>query len=156
MPEVTRTVIVNHTPAEMFELIDAVESYPQFLPWCGAATVLHRDEAVTRATLTINFHGIRQSFTTENAKRAPHEMKIRLVDGPFRSMDGAWRLTALGAGGCKIEFHLEYEFASRLLEKLVGPVFGRIAGSLVEAFVRRAEQRGRGPGTGDRGPENSS
>ena len=130
MPEVTRTVIVNHTPAEMFELIDAVEAYPQFLPWCGAATVLHRDEAVTRATLTINFHGIRQSFTTENAKRAPHEMKIRLVDGPFRSMDGAWRLTALGAGGCKIEFHLHYEFASRLLEKLVGPVFDRIAGTL--------------------------
>ena len=143
MSEVTRTVIVGHTPAEMFDLIDAVEAYPQFLPWCGGATVLHRDPAVTRATLLINFHGIRQSFTTENAKRAPHEIRMRLVDGPFRSLDGAWRLSPLGAAGCKIEFHLEYEFASRLLERLVGPVFDHIAGTLVEAFVKRADSKTR-------------
>jgi ribosome-associated toxin RatA of RatAB toxin-antitoxin module len=139
MPEVTRTVIVAHTPDRMFRLIDAVEAYPEFLPWCGSATVLHRDDAVTRATLHINFHGIRQSFTTENAKKPPQEMLIRLVDGPFRSLEGAWRLTALGAAGCKIEFHMSYEFSSRLLEKIVGPVFDHIAGSLVDAFVRRAD-----------------
>jgi len=146
MAEVKRSVIVAHPPARMFGLIDAVEAYPEFLPWCGGATVLHRDDATTRATLHINFHGIRQSFTTENAKRAPHEILIKLVDGPFRSLEGAWRLTALGTAGCKIEFHMRYEFASRLLEKLVGPVFDHIAGSLVEAFVRRADQ---GLGTRD-------
>jgi len=145
MPEVIRTVIVARTPAEMFELIDAVELYPQFLPWCGGATVLHRDAAVTRATLHINFHGIRQSFTTENAKRPPREILLKLVDGPFRSLEGAWRLTALGAAGCKIEFHLKYEFASRLLERFVGPVFDHIAGTLVEAFVRRADRQGDDP-----------
>ena len=141
MPEVTRTVIVSHTPAEMFELIDGVEAYPQFLPWCGGATVLHRDAATTRATLQIVFHGIRQSFTTENAKRAPDEIRMRLVEGPFRSLDGVWRLTALGGAGCKIEFHLRYEFSSRLLEKLIGPVFGHIAGTLVEAFVKQADRK---------------
>jgi ribosome-associated toxin RatA of RatAB toxin-antitoxin module len=143
MPEVIRTVIVAHTPERMFGLIDAVEAYPEFLPWCGGATVLHRDAAVTRATLHINFHGIRQSFTTENAKKPPGEISIRLVDGPFRSLEGAWRLAALGTAGCKIEFHMRYEFASRLLEKIVGPVFDPIAGSLVEAFVKRADSMNR-------------
>jgi ribosome-associated toxin RatA of RatAB toxin-antitoxin module len=141
MPEVTRTVIVPHAPATMFELIDAVEAYPEFLPWCGGATVLHRDDATTRATLHINFRGIRQSFTTENAKRPPQEILLKLVDGPFRSLEGAWRLTALGPHGCRIEFQLRYEFSSRLLEKLVGPVFDHIAGTLVDAFVRRADTK---------------
>jgi ribosome-associated toxin RatA of RatAB toxin-antitoxin module len=141
MPQVARTVIVSHTPAEMFELIDGVEAYPEFLPWCGGAAVLHRDAATTRATLQINFHGIRQSFTTDNAKQAPHEITMRLVDGPFRALDGAWRLSPLGSAGCKIEFQLRYEFASRLLEKLIGPAFAHIAGTLVEAFVRRADQK---------------
>ena len=140
MPEVTRTVIVAHTPDRLFRLIDAVEAYPEFLPWCGGATVLHRDDLITRATLHINFHGIRQSFTTENAKQPPREILIRLVDGPFRSLEGAWRLTALGTAGCRIDFHLRYEFASGLLERVVGPVFEHIAGSLVEAFVRRADR----------------
>jgi ribosome-associated toxin RatA of RatAB toxin-antitoxin module len=140
MPEVTRTVIVGHTPERMFGLIDAVEAYPEFLPWCGGATVLHRDDSVTSATLHINFHGVRQRFTTENAKRPPEEILIRLVSGPFRSLEGAWRLTALGATGCKIDFHLRYEFSSTLLEKLVGPVFDHIAATLVEAFVRRADR----------------
>lgn len=142
MPEVKRTVIVGHTPARMFALVDAVEAYPEFLPWCGAVTVLHRDETVIRATLHINYRGIRQSFTTENAKRAPEEMLIRLVEGPFRSLEGAWRFTALGQSGCKVEFRLRYEFSSQLLEKLVGPVFDHIAGNLVEAFVRRADRIG--------------
>lgn len=138
MPEVTRSVIVEHSPAQMFALIDAIEEYPEFLPWCGAATVILRNETITRATLQINYHGIRQTFTTENAKRAPVEMLITLVEGPFRSLEGAWRFTALGERGCKIEFRLNYEFSGRLLEKLIGPVFDYIANSLLEAFVKRA------------------
>src|SRR5262245_29472860 len=107
----------------MFALIDAVEDYPKFLPWCGAAKVLYRDESTTLATLEINYRGIRQSFTTENAKRPPDEMLIRLVEGPFRRLEGEWRFTALGEQGCKIQFRMSYEFSSRLLEKLIGPVF---------------------------------
>jgi len=150
MPEVTRSVLVAHSPAQMFALIDAVEDYPKFLPWCGATKVLHRDETATRATVEINYHGIRQSFTTENAKRPPQEMLIRLVEGPFRKLEGEWRFTALGEQGCKIEFRLSYEFSGRLLEKLIGPVFNYIANSLVEAFVKRASRiHGRYSVTGD-------
>src|SRR5687768_11383488 len=116
VPEVVRSVIVGRSPAEMFALVDAVEDYPQFLPWCGAATVLHRDETVTRATLRIDYHGIRQSFTTENLKRPPEEMAIHLVEGPFRRLEGAWRFAALGGQGCKIELRLTYEFKGRVLE----------------------------------------
>jgi ribosome-associated toxin RatA of RatAB toxin-antitoxin module len=124
----------------MYALVDAVEDYPKFLPWCGGATVIHRDEQVTRATILINYHGIRQSFTTENAKRAPEEMLIRLVEGPFRMLDGTWRFTALADRGCKVELKLRYEFSSRILAKLLGRVFDHIANTLVDAFAKRADQ----------------
>jgi len=138
--EVNHSVLVEFTPGEMFSLVDAVEDYPKFLPWCGGSTLIHRDQGTTRATILINYHGIRQSFTTENAKREPGEMLIRLVEGPFRKLDGSWRFTDLAGRGCKIEFRLQYEFAGRLLGKLVGPVFQHIANTLVEAFVKRAGQ----------------
>jgi ribosome-associated toxin RatA of RatAB toxin-antitoxin module len=140
MPDVNRTVLVGYAPQEMFALVDAVEEYPRFLPWCGGARVLHRDERKTRAEILINYHGIRHGFTTENEKIAPLEMQIRLVEGPFRRLDGLWRFVPLGDRGCKIEFRLHYEFSNRLLERLVGPVFNHIANTLVEAFVRRAKQ----------------
>jgi ribosome-associated toxin RatA of RatAB toxin-antitoxin module len=124
----------------MFELVDAVEAYPKFLPWCDGATVLHRDETRTRATLQINYHGAKQSFTTENAKEAPQRMTIRLVEGPFKVLDGEWRFVPLAEDACRIEFCLRYEFSSWILEKLVGPVFSYIANTLVDAFVHRADK----------------
>ena len=133
-------MLVSFAPEQMFTLIDAVEDYPKFLPWCGGAEVLQRDERITRAAITINYHGIRQRFTTENMKSEPSEMVIRLVEGPFRSLDGYWRFTDLAGHGCKVELCLTYEFSSRILEKLVGPVFDHIANTLVDAFARRAEQ----------------
>lgn len=140
MREVNRSVLVEFTPAQMFSLVDKVEDYPHFLPWCGGTTLHHRDQAITRATIHINYHGIRQSFTTENVKHAPREMLIRLVEGPFRSLDGSWRFGDLAGRGCKIELALRYEFAGRVLEKLIGPVFQRIADTLVDSFVKRAQQ----------------
>ena len=142
MHEVSRSVLVPHAPERMFALVDAVEDYPKFLPWCRSAQVLHRDSGRTRATLHIDFHGVRQSFTTDNEKTAPECMTMALVEGPFRTLSGAWRFTALGAAGCKVELHLRYEFSSAILERLVGPVFARIAATLVEAFVRRADATG--------------
>jgi ribosome-associated toxin RatA of RatAB toxin-antitoxin module len=138
--EVSRSVLVGHAPGRIFALVDAVEDYPRFLPWCGGSTVHHRDALTTRATIVINYHGIRQSFTTENTKREPEEMLIRLVEGPFRTFDGTWRFTALADRGCKVELRLHYEFASRLLEAVVGPVFNHIANTLVDAFAKRAER----------------
>ena len=140
MPEVSRSVLVEYSPEQMFALVDRVEDYPGFLPWCGGVTLLHRDAEVTRASILINYHGLRQSFTTENTKRAPAEMRISLVEGPFRRLDGSWRFTGLAARGSKVELSMSYEYSSRILEKLVGPVFNHIAGTLVEAFVKRAGQ----------------
>lgn len=139
MPEITRTVLVEHSPEDMFGLVDGVESYPEFLPWCGGAAVAYRDDVTTRATIQINYRGIKQSFTTQNTKAPPRVMSVKLVEGPFRTLDGDWRFLALPGGGCKIEFRLHYEFSSRILEKLVGPVFHYIANTMVDAFVRRAE-----------------
>ncbi len=147
MSEVNRSVLVAYSAEQMFALVDDVEHYPEFLPWCGGTSVDHRDETKTRATIRINYRGIKQSFTTENVKRVPHEMTIRLIEGPFRRLDGYWRFTALADRGCKVEVTLHYEFAGRVLEKLVGPVFNYIANTLLEAFVKRAERiYGRGDG----------
>ncbi len=140
MPEVKRSVLVEYSPEQMFALVDRVEDYPGFLPWCGGVTLHHRDANVTRAEIRINYHGIRQSFTTENARQEPVEMRIRLVEGPFRKLDGTWRFTGLAGRGCKVELSLDYEYSNRILEKLIGPVFNYIASTLVEAFVKRAGQ----------------
>jgi ribosome-associated toxin RatA of RatAB toxin-antitoxin module len=140
VPDVNQSLIVEFTPAQMFTLVDAVEDYPRFLPWCSGATLIHRDPARTRATLSINYHGIRRNFTTENLKREPGEMRIQLVEGPFSRLDGSWHFTPLADHACKIQFKLHYEFAGRILDKLISPVFHHIASTLVEAFVKRAEQ----------------
>ncbi len=140
MSVVEKSVLVGYSAQQMFDLVDAVEAYPQFLPWCSAAEVNHRDQDRTRATLHINYHGAKQSFTTENTKQVPRIMHVQLVSGPFRILNGTWRFTALAAQACKIEFRLHYEFSSKLLEKLVGPVFSYIANTMVDAFVARAEK----------------
>jgi ribosome-associated toxin RatA of RatAB toxin-antitoxin module len=137
---VEKSVLVGHSAQQMFALVDAVEAYPEFLPWCEAAKVIFRDAERTRATLTVNYHGAKQSFTTENVKAAPHGMSIKLVEGPFRVLDGDWRFTSLADTACKIEFRLHYEFSSRILEMLVGPVFSYIANTMVDAFVQRADK----------------
>jgi ribosome-associated toxin RatA of RatAB toxin-antitoxin module len=139
MPEVRQSVLVAHPAQRMFALVDAVEKYPEFLPWCGGTEVIYRDARVTRATIQINYRGIRQSFSTENAKSEPHLMQITLLEGPFKTLEGSWRFIDLGGDGCKVELSLRYEFASRMLERLVGPVFGYIANNLVDAFVRRVQ-----------------
>lgn len=139
MPVVEKSVLVGHSAQQMFALVDAIEAYPQFLPWCSGTEVLHRDDERTRATLHVNYHGAKQSFTTENAKAPPGRMIVRLVQGPFRILDGEWRFNALAEQACKVEFRLHYEFASRFLEMLVGPVFSYIANTMVDAFVKRAD-----------------
>lgn len=140
MAVVEKSVLVGHSAEQMFALIDEVEAYPRFLPWCEAADVAFRDARTTRATLHINYHRVKQSFTTENAKEAPHRISVKLVEGPFRVLEGAWCLTPLAADACRIDFRLHYEFSSRLMEKLVGPVFSYIANMMVDAFVKRAEK----------------
>jgi ribosome-associated toxin RatA of RatAB toxin-antitoxin module len=138
--KVSRSALVQYSCEQMFGLVDDIERYPDFLPWCSGTEVTRRDAEATCATIHVSYRGIRQSFSTENRKQFPEQMTMQLVEGPFSSLDGAWQFMPLDAGSCKVDFHLQYEFSSFLLEKLAGPVFGYIAGTMVDAFLKRAEQ----------------
>ncbi len=139
MREVRKSTLVRYSREQMFALVDDVERYPEFLPWCAGSSVEHRDERVVRATIRIAYRGIRQSFSTENTLCRPERLDLNLLSGPFRSLHGAWHFADLDGKGSRIDFHLSYEFSSRLLEALIGPVFDHITNTLVDAFVRRAE-----------------
>lgn len=140
MAVVEKSVLIERSATQMFELVDRVEDYPQFLPWCGGTDLLERTPSLTVARIHINYHGIKAHFATANAKEPPRTMSIRLTEGPFKHLDGGWKFTPLGEAACKIEFRLHYEFANKLLEKALGPVFHRIAENLVESFVKRVGQ----------------
>jgi ribosome-associated toxin RatA of RatAB toxin-antitoxin module len=139
MALVEKSVLIERTPAQMFALVDRIEDYPQFLPWCGGTDLRERTPTLTAATVHINYHGLKSHFSTENIKAEPTLMDIRLTDGPFAHMDGHWRFTPLGETACKVEFRLHYEFSSHLLEKVLGPVFNHIANTFVDSFVKRAQ-----------------
>jgi len=140
MALVEKTVLVAHSAEQMFNLVDRVEEYPNFLPWCGGASVTELDGATVHATVHIDYHHLKQSFTTENVRRPPHQIDMTLQRGPFKHLDGSWRFIPLSDSACKIAFSLHYDFSSRLLEKMVGPVFHYIANSFVDAFIQRAEK----------------
>jgi ribosome-associated toxin RatA of RatAB toxin-antitoxin module len=139
MNVVEKTVLVMHSAAQMFALVDAVEDYPKFLPWCGGVKLQERTDTSTIATLHINYHGLKQNFTTQNVKNYPSSMVIHLKDGPFKHLDGSWQFTALREDACKIEFKLNYVFANSFLEKIISPVFNHIANTFVDGFVARAD-----------------
>lgn len=124
----------------MYALVDGIEDYPAFLPWCGGAEVMDRTPDSVKAKLHISYHGIKASFSTINENEPGRSIRMRLNDGPFRKLDGEWRFLPLGDKACKIEFMLVYEFSSALLDKVLGPVFNHIANSFVEAFIQRADQ----------------
>jgi len=139
MAKVQKTVFVPHTSEQMFILVDDVNHYTQFLPWCGGVDVHEQNDSTTIATIHINYHGLKQHFTTENSKVKPSSMKMQLKSGPFKQFDGLWQFTPLNDEACKIEFRLNYEFSSLLLEKIIAPVFSHIADTFVDSFVKRAD-----------------
>lgn len=140
MAVVKKLVLIEHTAEHMFDLVDRVEDYPLFLPWCGGTELLERSDTRTAARIHISYHGAKAHFATANDKVYPRTMHINLVEGPFKKLDGSWTFTPLGATACKIEFQLNYEFSAKLLEKVLGPVFNHIANTFVESFVKRANQ----------------
>ena len=139
MAVVHKSVFLGYSAEQMFDLVAKVEDYPKFLPWCGGVEVKERGEDTVVASLAIHYHGIRQSFTTSNVNTPSSSIKMRLVDGPFKTLDGTWTFKALREDACKIELDLHYEFSSIILEQLIGPVFGMIANSMVDSFCKRAE-----------------
>jgi ribosome-associated toxin RatA of RatAB toxin-antitoxin module len=140
MQRVRKSVLVPYAAAEMFALVDDVEAYPRFLPWCGGAKVLDRHDDGKTARIDIDYHGVKAHFTTENANAPPEKIVVTLKDGPFKHLHGEWRFRALAEDASKVEFELAYEFTSHLIETIVGPVFNHIASTFVDAFVRRAEK----------------
>lgn len=139
MAVVHKSVFLGYSAQQMFDLVARIEDYPKFLPWCGGVEIRERSENRTVASVGINYHGVRQSFTTANDNVPGESIRMKLVDGPFKSLDGVWTFKALREDACKIELDLHYEFSSTLLAKLVGPVFGVIANSMVDSFCKRAE-----------------
>ena len=143
MKTVHKSVLIWYSAEEMFALVTDVPKYCEFLPWCDRASVLAREPDGMKAEIGIAFSGIHQTFTTRNTHVPGREVRMKLVDGPFSHLDGCWKFQPLGQPGqraCKVTLEMHYSFKSTALAALVGPVFDKIAGSLVDAFVKRAEQ----------------
>jgi ribosome-associated toxin RatA of RatAB toxin-antitoxin module len=149
MKHVKRSVLLWYSPREMYMLVTAVEDYPTFLPWCAQAEVVERHEDGMTARLTLVKGGLRHAFTTRNRHRDGQEVRVELIDGPFSELEGTWAFLPVARSGgsrnadasaCRIEFDLRYAFANVALEALVSPVFDRVANTLVDSFVQRAEQ----------------
>ena len=139
MLTVRRSVLVPHSCATMFHLVEHCEDYPRFLPWCAGAHVIERTAQIIRARIDIDYHGLKTHITTLNRKEEPTHMTLELVDGPFEHFHGDWRFTPLGDAGCRAELAVEYTFAHRTVEAVLRPVFGHIVETLVDRFVERAD-----------------
>ena len=142
MKRITRSAIVECNAGDFYALVEDIESYPSFLPWCAAVRVRERTPGRTIATLTLAARGMRYSFTTENANHPGQGIDLRLLEGPFRRFGAHWRFTSLAADAAKVEFTLEYEFSSRVVAAVLNPVFSRLADDTVSAFARRAASQG--------------
>ena len=138
MANVEKSVLIGHSAARMYALVADVGAYPQFLPWCSGTEVRQLDAHRAAATLHVNYRGLRLHFTTENQMEEGTLIDMKLVNGPFKHLDGYWRFLPLSEQACKIEFRLGYELSGKLVEKVAGPVFNHIADTMVEVFVKRA------------------
>ncbi|RAP35134.1 ubiquinone-binding protein [Legionella quinlivanii] len=138
MTIVQKSRIVKFSCEQMYTLVNEVEHYAEFLPYCSQSIIHHRDADEVQATLLISAAGMNKSFTTRNRLQANKMIEIRLVDGPFSHLEGFWRFDEVDEG-CKISFDLEFEFAGRMFSMLLGPIFEQITNKMVDAFCDRAE-----------------
>ncbi|MGO3056877.1 type II toxin-antitoxin system RatA family toxin [Halomonas sp. AOP43-A1-21] len=140
MPTVNRSALVRHTPQQMFDLVNDFERYPEFLPGCSRARLLERDETHLIGEMTLGRAGVEQTITTRNDLFTPEQIEMSLVKGPFKRLKGRWLFTPMGDNACKVSLEMEFEFASRLLSMAFGRLFQQIAGQLVDAFTKRADE----------------
>lgn len=138
MTVVKKSRIIPFTCEQMFNLVNDVAHYQDFLPYCSQSVVQHRDEDEVQATLVITAAGVSKSFTTRNRHQVNKMIEIRLVDGPFKHLEGFWRFDDVPEG-CQISFDLEFEFAGKVFSMLLGPVFEQVTNKMVDAFCERAE-----------------
>ena len=140
MAVVHKSVLLPFSAEQMFALVNEIEAYPQFLPWCKSTVVYHRTQDEVRASILIAKSGVQHSFTTLNRLQQDKMIEMRLVEGPFRHLEGFWRFEPVGSEGCRIYFDLEFEFSNKLISLTVGPVLQKIAESFIDAFTERAKE----------------
>ena len=143
MKSVHKSVLIWYSAEEMFNLVTDVGQYPQFLPWCDHAKVITATPTGMQAEIGIAMGAVKQIFTTQNTHIAGRQVAMKLIKGPFSKLEGTWHFTPVGDAAqraCKTELYLKYGFSNAVLAALVGPVFDKIASTLVDAFVKRADQ----------------
>ena len=140
MVEIHRKAVVPYSTREMYALVNDIESYPLFLPWCNDAKILERENNRLMARLSMKIGRFGLEFTTENTMRPERHIEMRLVEGPFRHLAGNWKFEPRGENSCAVAFDLRFEFKNRLLRLALSSVFNKIMAALVDSFVRRAEQ----------------
>lgn len=140
MTTISKSALVPYSAAEMYALVNDVESYPRFLPWCRSTRVLSRNDDEVRATIELARGAIQKSFTTCNRLQKDKMIEIRLVEGPFQHLEGFWRFDMLDDRASKVSLDLDFEFSSRLISLALGPVFSQIVNTLVDSFQKRAVQ----------------
>ncbi len=140
MYTVTKSALVRYSARKMFILVDDIDQYPEFLPWCGGSEVISRTGEEVIASIKIAYKGVEKSFTTRNQLVGTQKIILTLVDGPFSKLNGIWEFIQLEENASKVELNLQFDFSNRLLRVLVEPVFRIIADSMVDSFVKRAEE----------------
>lgn len=140
MAVVEKSALVPFPASAMYALVSDMERYPEFLPWCSAARLLSHSGEELCGEIEVSRLGVTQRFSTCNRLHPPDRMELRLRDGPFHKLEGAWEFRALREDACKVSLRLEFEFSGRLIDRAFGPVFSQIANSLVDAFCQRARE----------------
>lgn len=139
MAVISKSALVMYSPREMFQLVDDINSYGDFLPWCRAAHVISRREDEVKASIEIAKGALNKSFTTLNRLQQDKVIEMRLLEGPFKHLEGFWRFKPLNNNqACKISLDLNFEFESKIVSLAVGPIFNQIGNSMVDAFCKRA------------------
>ena len=139
MTLISRNALVPYTVEEMYQLVDDIESYADFLPWCKSTNVVSRDDNEVKASIEIARGSLNKSFTTLNRMQRNKIIEMRLIKGPFKQLEGFWRFDSLkDPSACKISLDLEFEFESKIIAFAAGPVFNQIGNSMVDAFCKRA------------------
>lgn len=141
MPSLQRSALVPHSAQNMFDLVNDVDSYPEFLPWCSDAATLENGVDFKVARVKMRKGPLNQQFTTRNMLTEGETIKMSLVDGPFKKLEGRWRFVDIGEQGCRVSFEVDFHFAGLLLQRTLSPVFNEICSRMVDAFVKRAAQK---------------
>lgn len=139
MNNMSKSALVSYTPAEMYALVNDVARYPEFLPWCRSTSVLRSTPDEMEARIEMARGAMHKSFVTLNRLDKDRAIEMRLVEGPFRHLHGSWRFEPLGERACKVSLEMKFDFSSKVLALLIGPVFSHIVDTLVDAFHARAQ-----------------